>query len=156
MPDDYYVSQYSGEEIDALLGGAGAGTVRYDAAQSLTDAQKQQLQQAGHPAVQLPAADGHLRLRHVLMLQQGYFHGITLLLQLQGQYTRLRPPPQGPGARPALPGPQDAENMGRSAKILRTAEVIRRIFCLRITAWAHPGPQALREPLGPGWHRTAF
>lgn len=42
MPDDYYVSQYSGEEIDALLGGAGAGTVRYDAAQSLTDAQKAQ------------------------------------------------------------------------------------------------------------------
>lgn len=40
MPNDYYVSQYSGEEIDALLGGAGAGTVRYDAAQSLTDAQK--------------------------------------------------------------------------------------------------------------------
>ena len=32
MPDDYYVSQYSGEEIDALLGSAGAGTVRYDAA----------------------------------------------------------------------------------------------------------------------------
>lgn len=42
MPDDYYVSQYSGEEIDALLGGAGEGTVRYDAAQSLTDAQKTQ------------------------------------------------------------------------------------------------------------------
>lgn len=42
MPDDYYVSQYSGEEIDELLGGAGAGTVRYDAAQSLTTAQKQQ------------------------------------------------------------------------------------------------------------------
>lgn len=42
MPDDYYVSQYSGEEIDALLGGAGAGTVRYDAAQTLTNAQKQQ------------------------------------------------------------------------------------------------------------------
>ena len=42
MPDDYYVSQYSGEEIDALLGSAGAGTVRYDAAQSLTDAQKAQ------------------------------------------------------------------------------------------------------------------
>jgi hypothetical protein len=42
MPDDYYVSQYSGEEIDALLGGAGEGTVRYDAAQPLTDAQKQQ------------------------------------------------------------------------------------------------------------------
>lgn len=42
MPDDYYVSQYSGEEIDALLGGAGAGTVRYDAAQSLTDVQKAQ------------------------------------------------------------------------------------------------------------------
>lgn len=42
MPDDYYVSKYSGEEIDALLGGAGAGTVRYDAAQSLTDAQKTQ------------------------------------------------------------------------------------------------------------------
>lgn len=40
MPDDYYVSQYSGEEIDALLGGAGTGTVRYDAAQTLTDAQK--------------------------------------------------------------------------------------------------------------------
>lgn len=42
MPDDYYVSQYSGEEIDALLGSAGAGTVRYDAAQTLTDTQKQQ------------------------------------------------------------------------------------------------------------------
>lgn len=42
MPDDYYVSQYSGEEIDALLGGAGEGTVRYDAAQTLTDAQKTQ------------------------------------------------------------------------------------------------------------------
>ena len=42
MPDDYYVSQYSGEEIDALLASAGAGTVRYDAAQSLTDAQKTQ------------------------------------------------------------------------------------------------------------------
>lgn len=42
MPDDYYVSQYSGEEIDALLGGAGAGTVRYDAAQTLNDAQKTQ------------------------------------------------------------------------------------------------------------------
>lgn len=44
MPNDYYVSQYSGEEIDALLGsaGAGAGAVRYDAAQTLTDAQKAQ------------------------------------------------------------------------------------------------------------------
>ena len=42
MPDDYYVSQYSGEEIDALLRGAGTGTVRYDAAQTLTDAQKAQ------------------------------------------------------------------------------------------------------------------
>lgn len=42
MPDDYYVSQYSGEEIDALLGGAGAGTVRYDEAQNLTDEQKAQ------------------------------------------------------------------------------------------------------------------
>ena len=42
MPDDYYVSQYSGEEIDALLGSAGAGAVRYDAAQTLTDAQKTQ------------------------------------------------------------------------------------------------------------------
>lgn len=42
MPESYYVSQYSGEEIDALLGGAAAGTVRYDAAQALTDAQKQQ------------------------------------------------------------------------------------------------------------------
>lgn len=44
MPNDYYVSQYSGEEIDALLGsaGAGAGAVRYDAAQTLTDEQKAQ------------------------------------------------------------------------------------------------------------------
>ena len=44
MPDDYYVSQYSGEEIDDLLGKAGSatGAVRYDAAQSLTDAQKTQ------------------------------------------------------------------------------------------------------------------
>ena len=42
MPDDYYASQYSGEEIDALLGGAGAGPVRYDVAQSLTDEQKAQ------------------------------------------------------------------------------------------------------------------
>ena len=42
MPDDYYVSQYSGEEIDALLGSAGTGAVRYDAAQTLTDAQKTQ------------------------------------------------------------------------------------------------------------------
>lgn len=44
MPDDYYVLQRSGEEIDALLDKAGSatGAVRYDAAQSLTDAQKQQ------------------------------------------------------------------------------------------------------------------
>lgn len=44
MPDDYYVSQYSGEEIDDLLGKAGSatGAVRYDAAQTLTDEQKQQ------------------------------------------------------------------------------------------------------------------
>lgn len=44
MPDDYYVSQYSGEEIDELLGGAGSatGAVRYDAAQTLTDEQKAQ------------------------------------------------------------------------------------------------------------------
>ena len=42
MPDDYKVSHYSGEEIDALLRGAGTGTVRYDAAQTLTDAQKAQ------------------------------------------------------------------------------------------------------------------
>ena len=42
MPESYYVSQYSGEEIDALLGSAGAGTVRYDAAQTLTDEQKTQ------------------------------------------------------------------------------------------------------------------
>lgn len=44
MPDDYYVSQYSGEEIDDLLGkvGSATGAVRYDAAQPLTDAQKQQ------------------------------------------------------------------------------------------------------------------
>ena len=40
MPDDYYGSKFSGEEIAALLGGAGTGTVRYDAAQNLTDAQK--------------------------------------------------------------------------------------------------------------------
>lgn len=44
MPDDYYVLPYSGEELDDLLGkvGSAAGAVRYDAAQSLTDAQKQQ------------------------------------------------------------------------------------------------------------------
>lgn len=44
MPDDYYVSQYSGEEIDDLLGKAGSatGAVRYDAAQSLTAAQQTQ------------------------------------------------------------------------------------------------------------------
>ena len=42
MPESYYVSQYSGEEIDALLGGAAAGTVRYDAAQTLTNEQKAQ------------------------------------------------------------------------------------------------------------------
>lgn len=44
MPDDYYVSQYSGEEIDDLLGKAGSatGAVRYDAAQTLTDSQKTQ------------------------------------------------------------------------------------------------------------------
>lgn len=44
MPDDYYVSKYSGEEIDDLLGKAGSatGAVRYDAAQTLTDAQKAQ------------------------------------------------------------------------------------------------------------------
>lgn len=44
MPGDYYVLQRSGEEIDALLDKAGSatGAVRYDAAQSLTDAQKQQ------------------------------------------------------------------------------------------------------------------
>lgn len=44
MPDDYYVSQYSGEEIDDLLGkvGSATGAVRYDAAQTLTDAQKTQ------------------------------------------------------------------------------------------------------------------
>ena len=28
MPDDYYVSQYSGEEIDARLASAGAGAGR--------------------------------------------------------------------------------------------------------------------------------
>lgn len=44
MPDDYYVSQYSGEEIDDLLGKAGSatGAVRYDAAQTLTDEQRAQ------------------------------------------------------------------------------------------------------------------
>lgn len=40
MPD-YYVSQYSGEEIDERLTAA-HNAVRYDAAQSLTDAQKMQ------------------------------------------------------------------------------------------------------------------
>lgn len=44
MPESYYVSQYSGEEIDALLGKAGSatGAVRYDLAQSLTAAQQTQ------------------------------------------------------------------------------------------------------------------
>lgn len=44
MPDDYYVLQRSGEEIEGLLDKAGSatGAVRYDAAQTLTDAQKQQ------------------------------------------------------------------------------------------------------------------
>lgn len=41
MPDDYYVSQYSGEEIDERLTAA-HNAVRYDAAQTLTDAQKKQ------------------------------------------------------------------------------------------------------------------
>lgn len=41
MPDDYYVSQYSGEEIDERLTAA-HNAVRYDAAQSLADAQKKQ------------------------------------------------------------------------------------------------------------------
>lgn len=41
MPDDYYVSQYSGEEIDERLTAA-HNAVRYDAAQTLTDAQKAQ------------------------------------------------------------------------------------------------------------------
>ncbi len=44
MPDDYHVLPYSGEEIEDLLGKAGSatGAVRYDAAQTLTDAQKKQ------------------------------------------------------------------------------------------------------------------
>lgn len=44
MPDDYYVLQRSGEEIEELLDKADSatGAVRYDAAQTLTDAQKQQ------------------------------------------------------------------------------------------------------------------
>ena len=44
MPDDYYVLQRSGEEIEDLLDKAGSatGAVRYDAAQTLTDAQKAQ------------------------------------------------------------------------------------------------------------------
>lgn len=44
MPESYYVSQYSGEEIDALLGkvGSATGAVRYDAAQTLTAAQQTQ------------------------------------------------------------------------------------------------------------------
>lgn len=41
MPDDYYVSQYSGEEIDERLTAA-HNAVRYDAAQTLTDSQKTQ------------------------------------------------------------------------------------------------------------------
>lgn len=41
MPNDYYVSQYSGEEIDERLTAA-HNAVRYDAAQTLTDAQKTQ------------------------------------------------------------------------------------------------------------------
>lgn len=41
MPDDYYVSQYSGEEIDERLTAA-HNAVRYDAAQTLTYAQKTQ------------------------------------------------------------------------------------------------------------------
>lgn len=41
MPDDYYVSQYSGEEIDERLTAA-HNAVRYDAAQTLADAQKTQ------------------------------------------------------------------------------------------------------------------
>lgn len=41
MPDDYYVSQYSGEEIDERLTAA-HNAVRYDAVQTLTDAQKTQ------------------------------------------------------------------------------------------------------------------
>ena len=41
MPDDYYVSQYSGEEIDERLTAA-HNAVRYDAAQTLTAAQKTQ------------------------------------------------------------------------------------------------------------------
>jgi hypothetical protein len=41
MPDDYYVSQYSGEEIDERLTAA-HNAVRYDAAQTLTDEQKAQ------------------------------------------------------------------------------------------------------------------
>ena len=44
MPDDYYVLQRSGEEIEELLDKAGSatGAVRYDAAQTLTDEQKAQ------------------------------------------------------------------------------------------------------------------
>lgn len=41
MPDDYYVLQRSGEEIDERLTAA-HNAVRYDAAQTLTDAQKTQ------------------------------------------------------------------------------------------------------------------
>ena len=41
MPDDYYVSKYSGEEIDERLTAA-HNAVRYDAAQTLTDAKKMQ------------------------------------------------------------------------------------------------------------------
>lgn len=40
-PEDYYTSQYSGEEIDAGITAA-AGAVRYNAAQALTAAQKTQ------------------------------------------------------------------------------------------------------------------
>lgn len=40
-PTEFYTSKNSGEEIDTLLEAAGGG-VRYDAAQSLTEAQKAQ------------------------------------------------------------------------------------------------------------------
>lgn len=42
MADDDFVLPWSGEEIEKLLSGAGAASVRYDIAQSLTAAQKKQ------------------------------------------------------------------------------------------------------------------
>ena len=76
MPDDYYVSQYSGEEIDALLGGAGAGTVRYDAAQTLTDAQKTQAREnIGAAPTGYGLGEGANRVDWNTATQNGFYSG---------------------------------------------------------------------------------